>query len=284
MLVSFCVVQSMAYPPSSELDEVLRSMLTTPLQTLARLERIDRYAAEILSIYLSGYATVRKIYDLRDQEFSVDDDEVEQLRPLARKREAMSALVTAVTSASDSIHGGLYDASVDSVVPVAVLLSLLGESLVFLNREHNPENTATYVLTPLTEPKRTLSSAQVMVLLKAVEDLSTSPAHIFDQCEECFKSTLAHAQGFEVPSPQDLLKKSMSSMTASSHFSLIDSSMLRSQSRHSSEASGVLVNQEVSRAWDWRKGLKGNSTGNDLLKILRLGLAKELAQVWTAEN
>lgn len=125
----------MAYPPIVEVDTSMRALLTSPMQTLARLERVDTVAADLLSMYFSGYATVRRIYDLRDQELLDDERGEEHLRPIGRKKAAAAALVAAIVSASDSIHGGLYDASIDSVVQVDVLLSLLGEALVFLNRE-----------------------------------------------------------------------------------------------------------------------------------------------------
>jgi len=120
-----------------------------------------------------------------------------------------------------------------------------------------------------------------MAILKAVEDLSTAPAHVFAQCEECLKSTLTQSQGFEVPSPQTLMKKSVSSLSASSYFSLIDSTMLKSNAG-SNTSSGVLVNHEIQRGWDWRKGMKEHASGEDILKVLRLGLATEISRAWTA--
>jgi len=135
MLVSLCVVQSMAYPPFSQHDPIMKALLTSPMQTVARLDRVDHVAAGLMSTYFSGYATIRKIYDLRDQGLLKLDVDVEQLRPIGRKKAAAAALAAAIVSASDSIHGGLYDDTIDSVVPVDVLLSLLGETLVFLNRK-----------------------------------------------------------------------------------------------------------------------------------------------------
>jgi len=38
---------------------------------------------------------------------------------------------------------------------------------------------------------------------------------------------------------------------------------------------------EVTRAWDWRKGMKKGATGKDVLTILRLGLAKGISRAWT---
>lgn len=34
------------------------------------------------------------------------------------------------------------------------------------------------------------------------------------------------------------------------------------------------------RGWDWRAGVKEGSTGEDILRILRLSLAKEVTRAW----
>lgn len=34
------------------------------------------------------------------------------------------------------------------------------------------------------------------------------------------------------------------------------------------------------RGWDWRVEVKEGSTGEDVLRVLRLGLAKEVARAW----
>ncbi len=48
-------------------------------------------------------------------------------------------------------------------------------------------------------------------------------------------------------------------------------------------SSGVLIGdsgKEVKRGWDWRKGIGMEGKADDVLRILRLGLAKELARGW----
>ena len=37
---------------------------------------------------------------------------------------------------------------------------------------------------------------------------------------------------------------------------------------------------EVKRGWDWRRGTKGNDKGEDVLRILRLALAQDMAKGW----
>lgn len=71
-------------------------------------------------------------------------------------------------------------------------------------------------------------------------------------------------------------------MTGSSQFSLIGSSMLKSHVSGTSEASssGVLVAASIKRGWDWRKGLRVETSGAEVLTILRYALATELGRVW----
>ena len=38
--------------------------------------------------------------------------------------------------------------------------------------------------------------------------------------------------------------------------------------------------EEVKRGWDWRKGVKSNAKGEDVLRVLRLGLAQDIAKGW----
>jgi len=80
---------------------------------------------------LSGYASLRQFYELRDEQLNskIDGDSVPDLKE--RKRQGASALVAAISSASDSIRGGLLDPSINVVIPVDNLVALLGESLVF---------------------------------------------------------------------------------------------------------------------------------------------------------
>lgn len=42
-------------------------------------------------------------------------------------------------------------------------------------------------------------------------------------------------------------------------------------------SSGVLVSGNIKRGWDWRSGLPREVKGAEVLRELRLGLAKQLA-------
>ena len=92
------------------------------------------------------------------------------------------------------------------------------------------------------------------------------------------------------PSAREMMKKSVSSLTANSGFLLLGSCML-DDGMDSSMGSNALTNgnsgasgQEdgEKRGWDWRKGMSRDAKGEDVLRILRLGLAREVARAWMA--
>jgi hypothetical protein len=187
---------------------------------------------------------------------------------LHRKRAASPALVAALTSAAESIRGGLFDPSVEPVMQVDGLLVLLGEALPLINQN-----------------ERILSTDRLLTLLRAAEDLETVNPKIFARCEDMLRAAVGNAHGGDAPSPRALLRKSTSGLTASSQFSLVESSaMLGSQeskgSGKASEGSGVLVNGDLKRGWDWRKGLSQSAKGADVMKILRYAVAQEMGRVW----
>ncbi|KAF2788674.1 hypothetical protein K505DRAFT_378735 [Melanomma pulvis-pyrius CBS 109.77] len=270
VLVAHCLVKSIAYPPPAELDDSLSALITSPKQTLTKLASQDPEGAQLLSNYLSGYATIRKFYDLRDEEILVQDGEKPAHRPMARKRAAANALMVIIASAASSIRGGLYDPEIETVVQVDVLLPLLGEALVFVN-----------------QPKRTLALRHLYALLAAVEDLDTAPSMIRSQCEECLSTALsaAHDSNSRIPSPHSLLQKSTSNLTtASSQYSIIGSAEFGSVEGVSTENSGVLIRggnvDDAKRGWDWRKGMGKDATGSDVVRVLRLGIAREMARAF----
>lgn len=134
LLISLSLVRSLAFPPISSLDNNLSNLLFSPQKSLDEIADDDPQAARILHRYLTGYATLRRFYDLRDEEENLKDGQKPSLRPIARKKAAMVALLAVVDSTADSIHGGLYDEQRGSIVQVDGLLSLLGEAMVFVDR------------------------------------------------------------------------------------------------------------------------------------------------------
>lgn len=96
---------------------------------------VDEEAAGILQFYFSGYATLRRYYETRDEAIGLKEGQRPRFKPLARRRAAAQALVAVISSAADSIYGGLYDPDRDSAVQVDGLLALLGEALPFVERK-----------------------------------------------------------------------------------------------------------------------------------------------------
>jgi hypothetical protein len=137
MLIANSLAQSRAYPPDEQLGGQLRSLIKDPKSCLSAVAAADREAARILQYYASGYATLRRFYDLRDQAVLAGQDghKAQLPRPLARKRAAADTLVAVIRSSADSIYGGLYDGERDSAVLVDGLLVLLGEALIFVDGE-----------------------------------------------------------------------------------------------------------------------------------------------------
>lgn len=274
LLISYCLVQSSSFPPTNKLDSHLLNLLNKPRETISAIAAKDQEAAEILSAQFSGYATIRKFYDIRDGEpsgFTSSRD---------RRRAAAVALLTTIQSAADNIQGGLYDAENPAVIPVDCLLTLLGEASVFVN--HRP---------------RLLSLDHLLILLRAIEDLNAVHSRIKERCAECFASTLAAAHGAAQPDPRELMRKTISDLTAESAFShsttfslLGDSIMSVSNIGSSYEniaaagsdnrTSANLVRDKHRRTWDWRQGFRQGTKPGKLIKMLRLALAEEVADAW----
>lgn len=134
LLISYSLVQSRSYPATADMDPELRALIQEPKACLSSIASIDEEAAQILQFYLSGYATLRRFYEIRDEASELQEGQRPRFKPLARRRAAAKALTAVISSAADNIYGGLYDPSRDSAVQVDGLLALLGEALVFVNR------------------------------------------------------------------------------------------------------------------------------------------------------
>ncbi|KAJ5757111.1 uncharacterized protein N7511_007293 [Penicillium nucicola] len=279
LLISYSLVQSRAYPATADLDSYLLSMMKEPKACLSSIAEIDEEAARILQFYLSGYATLRRFYEIRDEESELKEGERPRYKPLARRRAAAQALAAVIGSAADNIYGGLYDPDRDSAVQVDGLLALLGEALVFVS-----------------QPTPVLTVSQQFTILSAIEDLETVTPRVYAQCEECFRSTLLATTTSDPscapPSPRALFKKSITNFNAST-FSLMGNGMLESARTRSGSGSasgpasmsgsGVLVPRPSDmsavgdRGWDWRVGLPESAKGEDILRMLRSGLARGLS-------
>ncbi|CAK7274512.1 hypothetical protein SEPCBS57363_006204 [Sporothrix epigloea] len=294
-LIAYSLIQSAAYPAETDLDSYLRRLLFARRTSLEQLARRDLAAAEVLGRLLSGYATLRHFYNVRD-------DPSELLLPVQRRTSAAAALTAVIASADDNIRGGLYDQSRDAVVSEDFLLALLGEALVFTNATISASifSSATPTFSSLVTAPPVVAAETINVLLKAVEDLQTlAGSRVYAMCDDFLQIVLASVPGgLKGSTPADLLRKTTSNVTAtsaasgaSSSFTLTGSSMLASQLHRTmlgarSGAGGApfsATTTSVSRAWDWRSGLAAHTTAGDVLQKVRQGVSQALARLWVAE-
>ena len=266
LLISYSLIYSVAYPSETDMDDHLKRVILSPRETLYKLSQLDVDAAELLHKMLSGYATLRKFYNLRDQgTVGLSSGQVQTAAPVGNSS-VISPLIAVITSSDDTIRGGLYDKERGAVVSVDFLLALLGEAYAFVS-----------------QPDFVIAVPDIEILLKAIEDIQAVDSRVYSDCTEFLQAVLASAQGLKGSSPADMLRKSTSNLSGTSSFSLVGSSMFASQLKQSLSSSGVLVKGNIRRGWDWRQGVSAGTTAEDLLKILRLGLAKKLAMAWLLE-
>ncbi|KAG9643189.1 hypothetical protein KCU64_g11861, partial [Aureobasidium melanogenum] len=290
LLISLCLVQSAAFPPQAIIDPQLDVLLNDQHATLHHVARQDVAAAQLLASQLSGYATLRRFYDLRDAdaakdavEADVEDDEEAasrkpgMLRPLARKREAARALMAVIESAADSIRGGLYDPEAQSVVQVDVLMTLLCEALPLMN-----------------QAKQILKTPHLLTLIRAIEDLETITPGIYAQNSAVFNAAInTYLSNPNTPSTVTQssstpdLSKSIAGLKQSVSWNMVNSSgsIASEQNGNGGDSgAGVMGGIQVKRAWDWRVGavhMKGKSVKpEDVMRVLRCQVAIEMGKVW----
>lgn len=273
MLLNQSLVRSAAYPAHQDLDPKLADLLTKQAGILNELYHRDRTAARLLSDKSSGYATLRRFYELRDEcdEKSAYEREVSGfksgIKPAARKKEMVKGLVALIESAGESIQGGLYDANAGGVVPVDALLPLLAEALPLLQ-----------------DSPHLFSKAQLVSILRAIEDLQSVSSRIFEKTNLVFEAAMSELYTGKAIEPQDLAKslrmgQSNPDLAASSY------GMVNSRGSIESERLANSDNVELGgRAWDWRRALSMTlgKTGNgaDILRILRIAVAQCFGRGW----
>lgn len=263
-------------PVASDMDDILKSLLSKKRTALVDLARQDTEAATLLSSRLSGYATVRRFYELRDQDvssLSLPTDGGKPLRPLERKRAAASALVTAIESASDCIRGGLFDPDIPSVVPVDGLLALLGEALPLLGLD-----------------KRIFTQPQIFSLLRVIEDLDTiSASRIRQEGEDLVRAGMRAYRGDGSNVATGKMTWSKANAGGGSGDLSGNSSWDIIASQSTVDSGGRVAGKvEVKRAWDWRKGVEAvvgaEVRSEDVLLLLRTALAREVARGWSGNG
>ena len=135
LFISLSLIGSAAFPPSNALDTNFSLLMSDPQQALAPLVQADQEAAAMLHHRLTGYATLRNFYKLRDETFDLKETQDHSLQTGERTMKAFTALLAIINSAANKISGGLYDETTEAVVPLNGLIVLLGEAIIFVNRE-----------------------------------------------------------------------------------------------------------------------------------------------------
>ncbi|KAF2839349.1 hypothetical protein M501DRAFT_933353 [Patellaria atrata CBS 101060] len=255
LLITLCLTHSTSFPPLSSLDTRLKSLIKHTPSSLTALADTDPTAAESLAKYLSGYATIREFYDLRDDTHTTSTSAPQPLTPTQQKKKASHTLLTAILSAASSIRGGLYDPADLSVVPVDALPTLLGEALPFIDR------------TP-----RVLSLQQLMALLRVAEDLQTVSAAVAEggrgllgACMKAYNSSTSAAVGGMGASAYSIGGSEGSGVLVSVS--------------NSGEGTGEKEMAQVRRGWDWRQGVARGDV-DEVIRLLRLGVAREVGRAW----
>ena len=175
----------------------------------------------MLAWFVTGYATLREFYNLRDHQ--AEGGSGESSADLVKRQAAFEALLAVIASASDPIQGGLYDDERPSVVQVDSLLCLLGEALPFLADSPFNAGADGSEGSSLEMPQPT--QKQLLTLLRAIEALDIVDKRIYHRCEDAFKVCMAsyrhQQQANESPDVVDrheraLLSKQISAFTTSS--------------------------------------------------------------------
>lgn len=296
LLMAYSLVQSAAYPPAAELDDHLARLLRQRSTTLEALAAQDLEAAELLGKMLSGYASLRQFYELRDGAAQDQDGggQPPPSPPPQQKQQAAQALVSVIAAADDKIRGGLYDATRDGIVSEDFLLALLGEALAFVADGENSSAAALFRAPPrrYDDDAAPLTLAHIDALLKAVEDLQAVGPRVYTAAEEFLQLVLASAPGGVVAAggPADLMRRSAAGAGAQ-HYVMSGSSVMAGRLRKSlaggkgTAAAGQAKGRAdpLQRAWDWRARMGPGTKGKDVVRKVRLGLAKDLAGLWLAE-
>jgi hypothetical protein len=273
-------------PPTPSLDYDLASLLSTERSVLLSLARIDAASADLLGRWVSGYAMLRRFYEIRDQDFNTGAaTSLKKMGGLERKREAAKALIVVIEAAADCIKGGLFDPEIESVVPVEGVLVLLGEVLPLLGTGGSNGQGIS------------VSYKQVLGLMSVVEDFEQISGKIREAANGLLSASMGAYRaesggGRMAKSKSDLSNVSGSgSLGGSGSWEMLAESsfvMLQSTDSAKSGKSGTGKAVQMERGWDWRKGLDAvAATGSDVgskevLMLLRTALAREVAHSWAA--
>lgn len=262
LLTSLCLLHSVSMPAARNIDPKLQSLISHERVALTDLGHVDLEAAQLLASHLSGYAMLRKFYDLRDQDMLANS--ASPLKPLERRRQAAASLSAVMKSAADCIPGGLFDPEAETVIPAEGILALFGECLPFLGQD-----------------KRIFTQQHVFGLLAILEDFIAAPPRIRENAESLLSASLGAyrdeintgtgpfgQKGRGKQNSQEDLSKSVGSS-----WELMAESV----------AIDAQKGERIQRAWDWRQGLVDGGIGGseeEVVSLVREALVREVARGW----
>lgn len=255
-LTGLCLLHSTSNPPVGGTDAKLEALINKDRAALRNLADADMDAASLLSSHLSGYATLRQFYDLRD---------ASSMSSLTRRRAAATALCAVISSAADCIPGGLFDPEAETAIPAEGLLNLFGECLPLLG-----------------SGERIFTEKQVFALLGLVEDWQACPGRIHEEADGLLSASL-HAYREEVslatgPLTRQKKKEIVGDMSKSvgSSWDVLSLELA---------AAAELKGERLKRGWDWRKGVVGlhevDCGERQIVGLVREGLVREVARGWS---
>lgn len=262
LLTTISLLHSAAMPSSRTIDAKLKSLIGQDRKALTELGHVDLDAAQLLSSNVSGYATLRKFYDLRDQDALTASGKAP--KSLERHREAANSLFALLKSAADCIPGGLFDPEAETVIPVEGLLALFGESLPFLG-----------------QTKRIFTQQQVFAFLAILEDFVAAPGRIRENAESLLSASLGAYRDENNTGTGPFGKKGKGKKNAKEDLSKSVGSSWELLAE--SVAIDPQKGGKIERAWDWRQGLvHGGIEGKEeeVVKLVREALVREVASGW----
>ncbi|KAG0124839.1 hypothetical protein HOY82DRAFT_493631 [Tuber indicum] len=201
-------------------------------------------ASPILRFELSGYATLRNFYESRDS---------------GDHPRAVKALVAVLKSAGEKLDGGVYDADWDSALEEWMIAVLLGELMPYINPR-----------------KRHLGMREAMDVLKVITNFECVRGDVWRRAEEFLQRVLAHKDSQGGGSAGEANGMTESGYIAGSMISSWES--VRDGIDSGLVGAGATAGA-VQRAWDWREGAEGWKVG-DIIRVVRLGIAKIVADAW----
>lgn len=258
-LTGLCLLHSTSTPPIGGTDHKLEALINKDRLALRSLAEADMEAATLLSSHLSGYATLRQFFDLRD---------ASEMSSLARRRAAATALFAVITSAADCIPGGLFDPEAETAIPAEGLLNLFGECLPLLG-----------------SGDRVFTEKQVFALLGLVEDWQACPGRIHEEAGGLLAASLGAYREEASLTSGPLTRQKKKEIVGNGDMGRSVGSSWDVLSMELAEEVVKNGGEGLRRGWDWRKGVVGlhevDLGERQIVGLVREGLVREVAAGWS---